>query len=123
MELERWLNWWWLVGGPILVAAVRAVLRSFRDPATRSTTGGMWARLVTISDRELDNERLRQRVKAQDALIETLLTDLARASGIASSPGSRAITESPPMSSTRTPLSGATLTNTTASERDEEWTL
>ena len=119
-EVHSWLSWWWLVGGPILVAGARAVLRCFRDPATRSTTGGVWTRLVTVSDRELDNERLRQRLKAQDALIEALLHDLARASGIASSPGSQAIPESRPMSSAPTPLSGATSMNTTASESDEE---
>lgn len=124
MEFEPWLNWWWLVGLPTLVAVSRVGSRLLRSPGTPSIMARLWRRLLTLGDLLVENQRLTAKIAVQDALIETLLHDLARASGIASSPGSSAMNPSIQHPSHQpTPPLAATSTSTTTSETVEEWAL
>lgn len=108
-----WLNEW-SIGGLGLLATARFIWSQLRPPDERRPFWllRLWDWLFTIADREIENQQLRSQLRRRDALIDSLLADRERASGIASSNASPVAAVTTRRLSRRTrsssPRSGAT---------------
>ena len=83
MGVPTWLNEW-SIAGTALLGAARFAWSRLKPPAERRPFWllRLWDWFNTIKDRELDNQYLASQLRRRDALIERLLSDRERESGI-----------------------------------------